>query len=127
MSVIRRHGLVFALIGDPDGDMWCEVRRQRDNAVVVSSAFDGTPDVFADSVDEWIDDWVTERVNEWEIDTCVACGGHRLQPEPEPDDEPLTGSALIEYRFDLCPPCAAHLIATNPWMLRRFGADTYCD
>jgi len=123
MSVIRRHGLVFALIGDPDGDLWCEVRRERDSAVVVSSAYDGTTDEFSDSVDEWIDDFITERVDEMELETCVSCNGQRAVPEPDLDDEPLSGLALIGYRFDLCMPCAAHLVATNPWFLRHFGVD----
>ena len=127
MCVIRRHGLVFALIGEPDGAMWSEVRRERDHAVIVSGPFDGSPEEYAEGVDDWIDDWVTERVNEWPVDTCNACGGQRHQPEPESDDEPLTGTALIEYRFDLCPPCTSHLIATNPWILRRFGVDAYQD
>lgn len=56
MTVIRRDGLVFALVAEPDDDLWIEVWRERDGASVVGGSFDGRAGDFADAVEEWFDE-----------------------------------------------------------------------
>jgi len=118
MSTIQRHGLTFALIGDPDGPLWFEIRRIQDQVVVVSRPFDAEAAEFANQVDGWLDEFVRQCVDEMPLQVCDGCGGHQVAHDTDDD---LTPQQLIEYRLDLCSNCARHLMTTNPWVCRVYG------
>lgn len=124
MCRISQHGLVFSLIADPSEALWIEIRREADQAVVQSAAYRGTVAGFEDAVTEWIDRFVTNAVNELELEECLACGGRRRDLGDIERD--LTPTEVIEARFRLCPPCSHHLVASNSWIARVYAAD-YCD
>ena len=124
MSRISKHGLVFSLIAEPSEALWIEIRRERDQAVVVSSPFTGTASNFEAEVADWIDTYFTNMVNELELGTCFACGGSR--PDLTIGDSDFTALELIQERFGLCQPCAQHLMTSNPWVVAMFAFDR-CD
>lgn len=41
MCRVSQHGLAFSLIADPSESLWIEIRRERDQAVVVSAPIAG--------------------------------------------------------------------------------------
>ena len=124
MCRISQHGLVFSLIADPSEALWIEIRRERDQAVVVSAPFTGPASSFEAEVADWIDTYFTSLVNELELETCFACGGRR--PDLSSDEGEITAVDAIQDRFALCPPCAQHLVASNPWIVQLFASD-FCD
>lgn len=125
MCRISQHGLVFSLIADPSDSLWIEIRRERDQAVVVSSRFEGPASSFDAEVARWIDSYFTHIVNELELETCFACGGRRPDPTASGEGD-VTAVELIQGRFGLCQPCAQHLISSNPWIVEMFAFDS-CD
>lgn len=62
MTVIRRHGLVVALVAEPSDDLWIEIWRERDGVSILGAPFDAAADELSAAVDEWFDDHGAELV-----------------------------------------------------------------
>ncbi|MFZ9629193.1 MAG: hypothetical protein ACO3C1_07555, partial [Ilumatobacteraceae bacterium] len=117
MSTIRRHGVAFHLIPTPSDTLWLEVIRESDGAVLVSEPFRGDDDAeLAPAVDEWIADIVLERVGEIPISACRVCGNRRREMRHD-DTGRIRRDHVIEWEFDLCITCAAHIEQAVPWIV----------
>lgn len=124
MSTIRRHGVAFHLIPTPGDDLWLEVIRESDGAVLVNEVFRGEGEAeFAPAVEEWFDDIVRGQVDQIDIPRCRVCDCRRREL-PRSDSGHLLAEAVVEWEFDLCPACASHLEQSVPWM-RGFLAERY--
>lgn len=124
MCRIDQYGLVFSLIAEPSGALWIDIRRARDQAVVASSPFAGPAEAFETEVADWIDTYFSNLVNELELQTCAACGGRR--PDLCVGDGEIPAPEVIQIWFGLCSPCAEHLVASNPWIVRMYAPER-CD
>lgn len=119
MSRTTRHGVTFTLFPSPDDDLWLEIVRNHDGAVLSCDRFNGADADFHAAVESWFDDIVAGVVNEMDIEACQACNGRRPSHFDEEGCLVLESDvAGVEWRFDLCTPCAEHLIRTNPWVLK---------
>lgn len=54
MTIVRRGGLVFALVAEPSDDLWIEIWKERDGETVVSGRYEGEAIDFIDAVDAWL-------------------------------------------------------------------------
>ncbi|MEY4338494.1 MAG: hypothetical protein RLZ14_344 [Actinomycetota bacterium] len=121
MSRATRHGLTFTLFPSPDDDLWMEIVRDHDGAILHCEKFDGADGDFHRAVESWFDDIITEVVNEMDFEACQGCGGRRSARMYDEDGCVLIEDEVmgVEWRWDLCTPCAQHLIRTNPWVLKQ--------
>ena len=116
MSTIRRHGVSFHLLPTIGDTLWLEVVRESDGAVLATEEYLGEgDDDFAAAVDEWFDGIVQERIGEIEIDTCRVCGGRRRVMRHD-EHGGMAADYLVEWEYDLCLPCAAHMERSIPWI-----------
>jgi hypothetical protein len=56
VTIVRRGGLVFALVSEPSDDLWIEIWNDRDGETVVSGRFEGEAVDFIDAVDAWFEE-----------------------------------------------------------------------
>jgi len=114
MALSRRHGFTFHLYYDPEGDLWFEVHRDRDDAVVEFSKVPDAGLTTEEVVDHWITNQLEDQFSDITLRKCRACG--RACQEPRYIDNEMDPRDEIAWRFDLCPTCADRLRSQHPWL-----------